>query len=598
MFFSLRNRLFIVFTCLLTIPLIILSFIIPSWFTSIIEEQTQELTVEAMDQYSLFIDSITTQAKDLGNQVLVNQTTQKWIKLESKNANISDGQRLLQKNQLKMLLSSMMVNNSNGMSISVVLNDGTGTWGNISNLNQVDWYKDYSQNKQRYIKSHIDPFQPTQGNINSYILPLFDMNTFVSYGMIKVNFPSELLETSLNKTKIGKNGHAYLINHNGENILPGKIRTPKKVLKQTLIKLGEDKNQKGLIETDDHGEKYLVFYQKLGVGDWILISEVTKSELFAKVTRLQRNLLLTSAIVFLITIVASYMISSNIVSPLGKLAKAMRYIENGDFSGAKRFMPTIKSANNEVGYLITVFNQTIDRLKNLIETEYEANLRQKDAEYKALLLQINPHFLNNTLEIIGGLAVQGKNKQVMDVSVHLGRMMRYSLNTHSDVVNLGEELKYIRSYTEILKLRYEDAISIEIEEDLETRSLPIIKFILQPLVENAVKYSFIEKNSAEIFIKTKQSNHLVFIVIEDKGIGMSEEVISDLMSVETKNDINSVLMSKGSSIGLRNVLSRLKLYYGPNFSYTIESERNAGTRITLCINTDRGDRHVEGDHHR
>src|SRR3954468_16086724 len=138
MFFYLRNRLFIVFTCLLTIPLIILSFIIPSWFTSIIEEQTQELTVEAMDQYSLFMDSITTQAKDLGNQVLVNQTTQKWIKLESKNANISDGQRLLQKNQLKMLLSSMMVNNSNGMSISVVLNDGTGTWGNISNLNQVD----------------------------------------------------------------------------------------------------------------------------------------------------------------------------------------------------------------------------------------------------------------------------------------------------------------------------------------------------------------------------------------------------------------------------------------------------------------------------
>jgi two-component system sensor histidine kinase YesM len=237
-------------------------------------------------------------------------------------------------------------------------------------------------------------------------------------------------------------------------------------------------------------------------------------------------------------------------------------------------------------------------LKNLIETEYEANLRQKDAEYKALLLQINPHFLNNTLEIIGGLAMQGKNKQVMDVSIHLGRMMRYSLNTHSDVVNLGEELKYIRSYTEIVKLRYEDAISIEIEVDLETRSLPIIKFILQPLVENAVKYSFIEKTSAEIFIKTKQSNYLVFIVIEDKGIGMSEEVISDLMSVETKNDSNSVLMSKGSSIGLRNVLSRLKLNYGPNFSYMIESERNAGTRITLCINTDRGDRHVEGDHHR
>ncbi|MBI0578642.1 histidine kinase [Neobacillus cucumis] len=596
MFFSLRNRLFMVFTCLLTIPLIILSIIIPSWFTSIIEEQTQELTVEAMDQYSLFIDSITTQAKDLGKQVLVNQTTQKWLKQESENANIPEVQRMLQKNQLKMLLSSMMVNNSNGMSISVVLNDGTSTWGNIPNINQVDWYKDFSQKKQQFIRSHIDPFQPTQGNINSYILPLFDMNTFVPYGIIKVNFPSDLLKTPLNKTKIGRNGHAYLINQNGESVLPGKISTPKKVLKQTLVKIIDDKNQKGLIETNDNGEKYLVFYQKLGVGDWILISEVTKSELFAKVTHLQRNLLLTSAIVFLITILASYMISSNIVSPLGKLAKAMRYIEIGDFSGAKRFMPTIKSAKNEVGYLITVFNQTIDRLKNLIETEYEANLRRKDAEYKALLLQINPHFLNNTLEIIGGLAMQEKNKQVMDVSIHLGKMMRYSLNTQSDVVNLGEELKYIRSYTEILKVRYEDAITIDIDEDIGTRNLPIIKFILQPLVENAVKYSFIEKTSAEIFIKTKQSNHLVFIVIEDKGIGMSEELISDLMSVETKNDIKNVLMSKGSSIGLRNVIGRLKLYYGSNFTYSIESQRNSRTRITLCMNVDRGEGHDEGDH--
>src|SRR4051812_31703490 len=138
MFFSLRNRLFIIFTCLLTIPLIILSIIIPRWFTSIIEDQTQDLTIEAMDQYSLYIDSITTQAEDLGKQVLVNQTTQQWLGLEKKEAKITREQSLLQKNQLKMLLSSMMVNNSNGMSISVVLNNGEGVWGNNPDLRNLD----------------------------------------------------------------------------------------------------------------------------------------------------------------------------------------------------------------------------------------------------------------------------------------------------------------------------------------------------------------------------------------------------------------------------------------------------------------------------
>ena len=596
MFFSLRNRLFIIFTCLLTIPLIILSIIIPRWFTSIIEEQTQDLTIEAMDQYSLYIDSITTQAEDLGKQVLVNQTTQQWLRLEKKDEEIPREQSLLQKNQLKMLLSSMMVNNSNGMSISVVLNNGEGAWGNNPNLHNLDWFQDFTIHEQRFVKSHIDPYMPGQGNSNSFILPLVDLNTVVSYGFIKVNFPSTLLETALGKISIGKKGNAYLLDQQGANVLEGKIDTPKWVLKNSLSKIKNNQKQKGLLETDYHGEKYFVFFQKLAVGDWILVSEVTKSDLFSKVNILQRNLLLISALVFLLTIVASFVLSSKIVSPLGKLAKAMKFIERGDFSGAKRFLPTIKSSNDEVGYVVKVFDHTVDQLKNLIETEYEANIRRKDAEYKALLLQINPHFLNNTLEIIGGLAVQGKNKEVMNVSIYLGRMMRYSLNTQNDVVRLGEEISYIRSYTDILKVRYEDAITIDIVEDQETKNLPMIKFILQPLVENAVKYSFIEKNTAEIFIKTKKINNQILIVLEDKGIGMSEEVIADLLSEETKNETISVLASEGNSIGLRNVLGRLKLYYGQNFTYKIESEKNVGTRITLCINFNRGDIHDEGHH--
>ena len=589
MFFSLRNRLFIIFTCLLTIPFIILSLIIPNWFTSIIQKQTQDLTVEAMDQYSLYINSITSQAEDLGKQVLVNQTTQQWLKFEKEYSSIPIEQRLLMKNQLKTLLSSMLANNSNSMSVSVFLSDGTGTWGNNPSLQKMDWYKDFIEKDKRFVKNHLDPYQQTPGPINSYILPLFDMNTLNSYGIIKVNFPSSLLETAINKITIGKNGHAYLIDQQGENVLHGRIQIPKKVLSQSLDQIKNGKVKKGLIKTEYNHQKYLVFYQKQSVGDWVLISEVNQADLFSKVTRLQHNLFLINVLVFILTMVASYLFSSNIVGPLGKLAKAMGFLEHGDFSGAKRFLPTIKSSKHEVGYVINVFGQTIDQLKSLIENEYKANLRRKDAEYKALLLQINPHFLNNTLEIIGGLALQGKNKEVMNVSIYLGRMMRYSLNTQSNVVNLGEEISYIRSYTEILKLRYEDTISITIEEDPETKHIPIIKFILQPLVENAVKYSFIEKKYAQIHIKTAKSHNEVLITVEDNGIGMSDDIILDLSNQEKNNEASSVLESKGKSIGLRNVIGRLKLYYGQNFSYKIHSEKSVGTKITLCINIDGGE---------
>lgn len=259
------------------------------------------------------------------------------------------------------------------------------------------------------------------------------------------------------------------------------------------------------------------------------------------------------------------MLSSNIVSPLGNLAKAMGYIERGDFTGAKQYMSKITPSKDEVGYVLKVFDHTIAKLKNLIETEYEVNLRRKDAEYKALLLQINPHFLNNTLEIIGSLALQEKNKEVVNVSVYLGKMMRYSLNTKSSVVKLAEEVNYIRSYTDILKLRYEDSLSITIEEDPDVRSFPVIKFILQPLVENAVKYSFIQKNYAWIRIRTQKVGEQVWIVVEDKGIGMSENIITNVVNQGEQDETINVLESKGKSIGLRNVLGRLQLYYGHHF---------------------------------
>lgn len=597
MFYSLRNRLFIIFTILLTVPFLVLSLLIPAWFTSVIEEQTKDSTVEMMEQYSIYINSVTSQAEDLGKQVLVNQATQEWLHAESDPA-VQSAERLLIKNQLKMQLSSMMINNSNGMDISVFLNDGTGTWGDNPELAETEWYQEFSKGEKRWVNHHRDPYQLHQPMretaVNSYLIPLFDMQMLDLSGIIKVSFPSSLLETALGKIKLGENGRVYLLDDNGENVLTGKMETPASVLNDSLGKIQRMKQFNGLIETAYNHEDYLVFFQKLKIGNWTLVSEITKSELFAEIDRLQQKLLIFSGVIFLLTILASYVLSSNIVRPLGKLTNAMKFVEKGDLEGARTFMPTIKSYNHEVGYAIKVFDHTIRKLNELIKTEYKANLRRKDAEYKALLLQINPHFLNNTLEVIGSLALQNKQKEVLDVSIYLGRMMRYSLNTKTDIVMLREELAYIRDFIEIVKLRYDGAITFRIEEDPAAASFPICKFIIQPLVENAVKYSLAEKTSAEILIRTEWRENKLTILIEDDGIGMSQELILQLLNEEKEYETMGVLDSGGSSIGLRNVIGRLKLFYGSRFSIEILSEKGAGTSIALCIKGNEGDIHDEG----
>lgn len=248
MFFSLRNRLFITFTLLLTIPFLILSIIIPSWFTTIMEKQIQDSTVEMMEQYSLYIDSIATQAEDLGKQVIVNPSTQQWLKLEKEEEGRTNDQSLLIENQMKMQLSSLRINNSNEMSVSVFLNDGTGVFGGNSSLPSMEWFKDFSENDQRWVKTHIDSFQQYQdmreSGVNSYLLPLLDLSTFERSGVIKVNFPSSLLETALGKIKLGEKGHVYLVNNMGVNVLSGQVDIPEYVLNRSLEKITTNKHDK------------------------------------------------------------------------------------------------------------------------------------------------------------------------------------------------------------------------------------------------------------------------------------------------------------------------------------------------------------------
>ncbi|WP_066191406.1 MULTISPECIES: sensor histidine kinase [Gracilibacillus] len=595
MFLSLRNKLFLVFLCLLTIPFFVLSLVIPSLFTSYIKEQTQELTIGMMDQFSIYAESITTQAADAGQQILVNPVTQEWLRTAEvdDDANLATN-RFLVRNQLNGLLSSMMVNSSNNISVSIFTHDGEGLWGDYPGLDQTEWYTDFIEYDQTFTKSHVDSNQQSalmrDMKINSHLIPLVDLNTLKDSGVIKVNFSTKLLEESLQRIKVGDQGNTFIIDQYGDNVLSGSIDTPKHIINSFLSDVEDMPREQGLLEIEDNEEKYFLFYQQLSVGDWILVSEVTEQDLFSRPNQLQKSMLLLSAGLFFITMIASFLFSSSITDPLRSLTKAMHHLEKGDFEKAQKLMPTIRSGNNEIGYLLQVFAHTVDRLKQLIDSEYKTNIRRRNAEYKALLLQINPHFLNNTLEIIGGLAAQGKNRDVMNVSVYLGKMLRYSLNTKSNVVTLAEEIQYIRNYAKILQLRYEEDLTITIEEDPEAKELPIIKFIIQPLVENAVKYSLLSKNQAEVKVETNYQKNQLMIQIIDDGVGIPGEVIQKLSVSHNGN----TLESGGNSIGLKNVLDRLHLYYGEEFTYHINSEANKGTTITLMINQERGTIHEEG----
>lgn len=588
MFFSIRNRLIFVFTALITVPFIILSILIPEYFITVMKKEITVSSQQSMDQYSLYLRTLVSQAEDIGKQVLVSETTQTWLDIVTSEST-SQQEKIVATNAIKDYVNNLMVNNGNGMSITVYLEDGSGIWKDVDPLTEKEWYQEFVEKNKVFTKSHADEPRYSLQRIgdemvNSYLLPLYDFYSLESYGVIKVNFPTSFLEQSLDKVKNENwKGHTYILDEEGKNILGGPISTSHEIIETSLEKMKDTSKDTGLIQLDFNGKDHFIFYENLGIGNMKIISEVMAYDLFGEVYTLRRNLLVISSILFILTLIASFSVSSRIVSPLEQLTNAMRLLEDGRFKEAKRIIHNHSDHNHEVGFVIQVFDNTIDKLNHFIQKHYEANLLRKNAEYKALLLQINPHFLNNTLEVISSLAAQGRTEDVTKVSVSLSRMMAYSLNTKSNLVTVNEELSYIKKYTAIMKVRYDNDLEVRVDENLNASHVKIIKFTLQPLVENAIKYSLESAEKAKVIITTVLVGQCLEIHIEDNGPGMEKSLLKELGS-HKHGTSEGLLSNSGKKIGLQNVLGRLSIFFGERFSYKINSKEGEGTRISLYLN--------------
>lgn len=586
MLYSLRSRLVITFTLLFIVPFVIMVVFFTRVSDDVIGGSIEASTSQTMDQYAAFVDTLTMQVDDVANQVLSNDLTQQWIATRI-NERLLPEQQLMLDAEVRKFLSSIALNHSVVTSITIFDEHGTAVgirdqvFRDPSYL-ESEWYQAFIQEERRWVLAHQDPYQPTylqDKSVMSLIFPLQQLSTFKNVGVLKVNFLTSLIEDPLDKIHFGQTGRVYLLDWSELQ----RESLTSQAEHNSLLELVADSRSTGMIRVDKTDEAHLLFFRKLKTQNWILIGEVPEYELYHTLTDTRRTMLGVSGILLCLTIAVAFWLSSGIARPLTQLARAMRYVERGDFNSAHNLMLSTKRVKrDEVGFVGDVFRNMLRRLRYLIETEFQANLRQRDAEYKALFMQINPHFLYNTLEVISSLVAQGRNDEVIDVTESLGSMLRYSLKLDSDLVKLSEEIRCIRHYITILNIRFGERLTINIEEDERTKHVHIVKFILQPLLENAVKFSLEHVDVAKIAIITNDVDGNLEITVQDNGIGMSEQLVAEM--IEEPRDDNRhpvVLGTEGKQVGLRNIIARCRLYYGDNFEVKINSTPHVGTEITL-----------------
>ncbi|OPH48192.1 histidine kinase [Paenibacillus ferrarius] len=586
MFFSLRSRLMAVFSVLLIVPFAALAYFLSEEATKTIQSSIESSTAQTIEQFASHVVTLLTQVEDTGNQVVSSRTTQDWLTVHL-NPDNSIQERVLTKQRLREYFSSYAVNNSSGISISAFAEDAGGLWTQDTTYKKSEWFQAFMTANKRWTTAHKDIDQSDEfmrvRSINSFIFPLVQLQSLRNVGFIKVNYPTTLLRNAIEKIRIGKTGKVVILTHEGNSVLDQNITEDQGVLTHGLREMDTrfEGEASGIFPIQDQAGTHLLFFRRLPTQNWTIIGTVPEGELYEKITQIRKTILLVSIILLILVILMAFWLSAGITKPLSMMGKAMKHVQRGEFNQALQVMPKVREGHSEVDYVTGVFEQMTHRLRFLIETEFETNLRRKNAEYKALLLQINPHFYNNTLEIISGLAAIKREDLVMDATEALGKMMRYSLNLNSDLVRVAQELDYMRDYLFILYLRHEDRLKVTIEEDPSAANFMIAKFIVQPLVENAVKYSLEKDGVAEVTLRTKVEGEQLMISVIDNGIGMSPELVRDLLNEITMGDSVAILSSEGHSIGLRNVLSRCRLNYGEQFQLRLNSRLGEGTEMVL-----------------
>lgn len=325
------------------------------------------------------------------------------------------------------------------------------------------------------------------------------------------------------------------------------------------------------------GEEYIVLSETI-TPEWRLVSMSPYKKAAQKINSFrQTEFYIQLLFLILFAVVLMYMVRT-LTQPIARLVQTVVRIESGQLSERSNL-----SGNDEVGRLGYVFDRMIERIQEMLaENRREQELKRK-AELAMLQAQINPHFLFNVLNSIRLKIMMKGDKDNAELISSLSSLLRMTINRNNEFITLHEEVGILEHYVRLLNSRHGDRVLLQIQAASDTLLMEVPRFVLQPLIENAYIHG-LKSKSGEITISSRcLEDGRLQIEIRDNGIGMSPERLEQLLAhlEQTSGKPSATESGALSGIGIHNVFERLRLIYGMNFDYNIDSWPDQGTQIVL-----------------
>lgn len=444
---------------------------------------------------------------------------------------------------------------------------------------EIPWYKEVvrSNLREEFIPPHKaqPPSLPEEVFTVAKIARDYDGNII---GTILVDGKVDTINSIINNVSNTNKIQIGILDKDGSVIFRSNNLQYEKFLDNELL-LQIQENENGTLNYEMNNDKYMLMYDTCRESEWKFIAFTRVSSLLEEAYKVRDFTLLVGIITIIISLIVSIIISITVTRPIKRLNLMMKEVRNRNFDVYLK--PT---SNDEIGILTRSFNDMVLQIRNLIVKEYQADLKRKEAELKALESQINPHFLYNTLETISSIAYLRDVPEITIISRSLSDIFRYSINTNQKQVTLGDEIYYTSNYINIQKVRHGNKFSVEFNIDDTIKDYKVIKLILQPLIENAINHGLqlIKSNGIITISAWVDDKNILYIEIEDNGIGIEKQKLKALCAYLGR-DLTDTNKETIKCLGVANVHFRIRHYYGKEYGLTIQSTEGKGTKITIKI---------------
>lgn len=593
-----KQRLLVMFILLSILPLIIIGLVSIQLSTKAIEENISNYSIQLLTQVAHNITNETKKLEDLSMEFMVSYEMRVFDdsireKNEFNRLNALKQMETFFENKLSgyediasiafypyeydiLAKTEVLINRSNNDKKSIfegIINtNGSPVWIYMKNRENdfgVDTTYEFSGHDSLRVQTPV---------LFRKISSMYDAKVL---GVVHIAPKKEVLQKICSNVDIGKEGKVLLLDSGNKVISAQHPQLLDNVIYDEIDKkLKVQSNNNGYFFADLSGTRMLVCYSVLEETGWKVLSMIPFENLTKRINQITIFVIMLMAICILVALLISYMVTRSVCLPINRINETAEFLGKGDFS--KKLDIKYK---DEMTSFSREFNKMSDDMQNLISEVYLTKIQKVDSDFKALQAQINPHFLYNTLESINSLALIKKEWEISEMIRGLASVFRYSIKKDENSITLKDELEHVRLYILLQALRYEDKIKIEFKIDEDLLHVGVIKFLLQPLVENAIIHGIEKMNRKGLIqIEAYRNEDQLIIVVSDNGKGMDADKLGEfnkrLESIKRGTD---ELRQGSDSIGLINIHSRIRLYFGEKYGLSIESAIDIGTSIFINL---------------